>query len=98
MAFKRAFLLTADTSRNSMKPAPGGRGKAKPPKGTRLVPEPLSREEVHYQLLHYHYTANYLELSSRADVDAHAVDYYAAISSGNPRELSRAAMLVFGEK
>ncbi len=59
--------------------------------GFRLrVPE-ASREEVHGQLLHYHTTGRFLMVQDRKAVDAFAVEYYRALSSGRFKEVFKAA-------
>ena len=68
---------------------------AKYPRKTHVPIEPLSRQEIHYQLLHYHHSGNFWEVKNRDDVDSHAVDYYRTLTDGNPRELRQAAMAVF---
>jgi hypothetical protein len=64
-------------------------------KSQQLVVPPLSRAEVHSQLLHYSHTGKFFEIRFREDVDPHAVEYFRTMSGGNPWELQRAAMLVF---
>ena len=92
-SYKRGFFLSAESYRHSF--FSRMYDQAKYPRKTHVPIEPLSRQEIHYQLLHYHHSGNFWEVKNRDDVDSHAVDYYRTLTDGNPRELRQAAMAVF---
>jgi hypothetical protein len=90
---ERGFVLTADTFTHSF--SASMYDEVRFPQYTHVEIEPLSRDAIHSQLLHYHFSGNYPEVASRLSVDSHAVDFYRTMSAGNPAEVARAAMLVF---
>ena len=70
-------------------------GSANVPAGNRLEVLPMSRGEVHAQLLHYAMTGRFPELPLRADIDSHSVEVFRTLSSGVPLELRSAAIMQF---
>ena len=93
MTFARGFVLAADSLRNGVHMPYGMDGVL--PRGSRLFVNPQTCAETHAQLLHYHYSGSFLELQSRATVNAASTEYFNVLSSGNPREVQRAALISF---
>jgi len=98
-SFRRGlFVGAASLSRNKrptlLRESPVG-GSSNLPAENRMEVQPLSRAEVHSQLLHYTMTGRFPELPARADVSAHSVEVFRALSSGIPLEVRTAAVMQF---
>jgi hypothetical protein len=98
-AFRRGvFVGAASMSRNKrptlLRETPPG-SSANVPMRNRLQLSPLSRSEVHSQMMHYAMTGRFPELPARADVDSHAVEVFRTLSSGLPLEVRKAAITQF---
>lgn len=95
-AFKRAYTLVADSYKHTF--SARMYDEVRHPRGTRRMLQPLDRTALHNQLLHYHFSGNFVEVSKREDIDSHAVDYFHTMTAGNPREVLRAAGVVLDQQ